>query len=132
MSSKADRRTGAQAHRSGSKLSGRASERPSARLNADKLVRALQGAYAKGLRRRDLLQLVATRMREAGSPYTGVYVYMVHGDTLELEAFEGHPTEHTRIPIGKGLCGRALAEARDINAPDVAAEPEYLACSVET
>ncbi|MBI4500803.1 MAG: GAF domain-containing protein [Gemmatimonadetes bacterium] len=101
-------------------------------LNPDKLIRALQGAYAKGSRRKELLQLVATRMRQAGPPYTGVYLYLLHGAMLELEAFDGRPTEHTCIPVGKGLCGRAVAEARDINAPDVSAETEYLACSVET
>ena len=101
-------------------------------LNAEKVVRAMQGAYARGARRKELLQLVATRMREAGSPYTGVYMYMLHGDTLELEAFDGRPTEHTRIPVGKGLCGRAVAEGHDINAPDVKAEAGYLACSIET
>jgi L-methionine (R)-S-oxide reductase len=101
-------------------------------LNADKLVRAMQGAYARGLRRKDLLQFVAARMREAGSPYTGVYMYMLHGGMLDLEAFDGRPTEHTRIPVGTGLCGRAVAEARDINAPDVSAEAGYLACSIET
>ena len=101
-------------------------------LNAEKVVRAMQGAYARGARRKELLQFVATRIREAGSPYTCVYLYMLHGDTLELEAFDGQPTEHTRIPVGQGLCGRAVAEARDINAPDVQAEAGYLACSIET
>jgi GAF domain-containing protein len=71
-------------------------------------------------------------MRAAGSPYTGVYLYMLHGNELVLEAFDGRPTEHTRIPVGKGLCGRAVAERRDIRAGDVASEPDYLACSVET
>jgi L-methionine (R)-S-oxide reductase len=103
-----------------------------ATLNADKIVRAMLGAYARGARRQELLQLVATRMREAGSPYTGVYLYMLNGHALELEAFDGRPTEHTTIPVGKGLCGRAVAEARDINAADVSAEDGYLACSIET
>ncbi|MSR06810.1 MAG: GAF domain-containing protein [Gemmatimonadetes bacterium] len=101
-------------------------------LNADRLVRALQGAYNQGKRRKDLLQLVATRMRQTGSPYTGVYLYMVQGNDLILEAFDGRPTEHTKIPVGKGLCGRAVAERRDINAADVSAEADYLACSIET
>ena len=101
-------------------------------LHADPLVRALQGAYAQGKRGRDLLQLTATRMRATGSPYTGVYMYMVYGTDLVLDAFDGRPTEHTRIPVGKGLCGRAVAERRDINAADVAAESDYLACSIET
>jgi GAF domain-containing protein len=101
-------------------------------LHPHPLVRALQGAYNQGKRRKELLQLTATRMRAAGSPYTGVYMYMLHGADLILESFDGRPTEHTRIPVGKGLCGRAVAEKRDINAADVSAEPDYLACSVET
>jgi len=109
----------------------RPSDRPTV-LHAGALVRTLQGAYAKGNRRKDLLQLVATRMRQTGSPYTGVYLYMVHSNDLVLEAFDGRPTEHTRIPVGEGLCGRAVAERRDINAADVSAEANYLACSIET
>ena len=103
-----------------------------AALNADRVVRALQGAYARNKRGRDLLQLVAHRIREAGSPYTGVYLYMLHGDMLELEAFDGRPTDHARIPVGQGICGQAVAAARDINVPDVTRAPGYLACSIET
>jgi GAF domain-containing protein len=101
-------------------------------LDADRLVRALQGAYGRGQRGEGLLRLAADRMQAIGSPYTGVYLYMVHGPDLVLEAFAGRPTQHTRIPVGTGLCGRAVAERRDINAPDVSAEPDYLACSIET
>lgn len=75
---------------------------------------------------------MATRIRESGPPYTGVYLYMVHGDELVLEAFDGRPTDHTRIPIGKGICGRAVAERQDINVPDVSVAEDYLACSIET
>lgn len=129
MARRADKRISAQAD---SDSSAHPLVRSSARLDADRLVRALQGAYAQGKRRKELLQLTATRMRAAGSPYTGVYMYMVHGSDLVLEAFDGRPTEHARIPVGKGLCGRAVAERRDINAANVADEPDYLACSIET
>ena len=106
---------------------------PGTTLDAERLIRALQGAYGRGQRGRELLQLVATRLRQAGSPYTGVYMYMLRSDgSLELDAFEGRPTNHTRIAAGKGLCGRAVVERQDLNVPDVAAEPEYLACSIET
>jgi GAF domain-containing protein len=39
---------------------------------------------------------------------------------------------HTRIPIGRGLCGKAVTEARDLDIGDVNAQPEYLACSLST
>jgi len=101
-------------------------------LDADAVVRALQGAFARDVGRQGLLDLVATRLRAAGSPYTGVYLYMLHGDTLVLEAFDGRPTDHTRIPVGRGICGRAVAERRDLNVPDVSRAEDYLACSIET
>ena len=101
-------------------------------LKPDSVIRALQGAYGRGARRPELLQIAAARIRAAGSPYSGVYLYMLHDGELVLEAYEGRPTEHTRIPVGVGLCGQAVAERRDINQADVASAPGYLACSLET
>jgi GAF domain-containing protein len=101
-------------------------------LDGDALVRTLQGAYARDAGRQGLLTLAATRIRGVGSPYTGVYMYMLHGNELLLEAFDGRPTDHTHIPVGKGICGRAVAESRDINVPDVSRADGYLACSMET
>lgn len=96
------------------------------------IVRALQGAFSRGARREELLGIAASRIRAAGPPYTGVYLYMLRQGELILEAHDGRSTEHTRIPVGSGLCGQAVQERRDINAPDVAAAPGYLACSLET
>jgi len=102
-------------------------------LDPEPITRALQAAFAREASRGDLLQLAASRIRAAGSPYTGVYMYMLSDDgILELEAFDGRPTDHTRIPVGQGICGQAVAEMRDINVPDVSAADGYLACSIET
>jgi L-methionine (R)-S-oxide reductase len=101
-------------------------------LDADAVVRALQGAFARDVGRQGLLDLVATRLRAAGAPYSGVYLYMLHDDALVLEAFDGRPTDHTRIPVGRGICGRAVSERRDLNVPDVTQADDYLACSLET
>lgn len=101
-------------------------------LKPEPIIRALRGAFARRAPRQELLQLAASRIQAAGPPYTGVYLYMLHGDELVLEAYAGRETEHVRIPVGTGLCGRAVAERRDINEPDVHAAPGYLACSLET
>lgn len=102
------------------------------RLDAEEVVTALREAHEAGAGRQALLALTARLLHEVGEPYTGVYMYMVDGTRLELEAFAGAPTEHTSIPVGQGLCGRAVREARDLNVPDVRAESEYLACSTTT
>ncbi len=101
-------------------------------LQPDAIIRALQGAFARGARRGELLRLAARRIRAAGPPYTGVYLYLLRDGELVLEAHDGRDTEHTRIPVGTGLCGRAVQERRDIYEADVAAAPGYLACSLET
>ena len=101
-------------------------------LNPDPIIRALHGAFCRDTPREELLQLAATRIQQVGSPYSGVYIYMLHGDVLELEAFEGRPTDHTVIPVGRGVCGRAVLERKDLNVPDVSQDHDYLACSVET
>jgi len=101
-------------------------------LNPEPIARALQGAFCGDASRQELLEFVATKIRAAGSPYSGVYMYMLHGDELVLEAFDGRPTDHTRIPVGEGMCGRAVAERRDLNIPDVTQAEGYLSCSVET
>lgn len=101
-------------------------------LSPQPIVRALQGAFARGARREELLRIAANRIRAAGPPYTGVYLYMLRDGELVLEAHDGRETEHTRIPVGKGLCGQAVRERRDINAPDVTAAAGYLACSLDT
>src|SRR6185436_19093268 len=79
-----------------------------------------------------LLRTAAEKIRAAGSPYTSVYLYMLHGTELVLEAYAGRETEHTRIPVGVGVCGTAIASGQDQNVPDVRAVDNYLACNAWT
>lgn len=82
--------------------------------------------------RQGLLQLTADMVRAAGAPYTSVYLYMLHGDELVLESWSGRDTEHQRIPVGKGVCGTAVATGQDQNVPDVRARENYIACNLFT
>ena len=101
-------------------------------LDGDKIVAALRGAFTRDVGRPAMLQIAADRIRAAGPPYTSVYLYMLHGEILELEAFAGRPTDHTRIPVGKGVCGTAVATGDDQNVGDVRAVGNYLACNRDT
>ncbi|CAM6122639.1 unnamed protein product [Calypogeia fissa] len=92
-----------------------------------KAVSALKDSAAD--RRQELLQTTADEVRAAGQPYTSVYLYMLNGDELVLEAFSGQSTEHQRIKVGHGVCGTAVAEGKDQNVPDVAARDNYIACN---
>ena len=101
-------------------------------LNAEKVIGSLRGAFAREVGRAELLRTAAEKIRAAGPPYTSVYLYMLHGDELVLEAFAGRDTEHTRIPVGTGVCGTAVATGKDQNVPDVRAVQNYLACNTWT
>jgi L-methionine (R)-S-oxide reductase len=101
-------------------------------LDADRVIAALRGAFARDVGRLELLTLAAEKIRAAGAPYTSVYLYMLHGEQLVLEAFAGRETEHTRIAVGRGVCGTAVATGLDQNVPDVRAVDNYIACNAWT
>ena len=101
-------------------------------LDPDRVIAALRGAFARDVGRIELLRLAAERIQAAGAPYTSVYLYMLHGDQLVLEAFAGRETEHTRIAVGHGVCGTAVATGLDQNVPDVRAIVNYIACNAWT
>jgi len=61
-----------------------------------------------------------------------VGIYRLEGENLVLGPFQGKPTEHTSIPVGRGICGAAAASKKTEVVPDVAADVRYLACSLET
>jgi GAF domain-containing protein len=67
--------------------------------------------------------------------YDWVGFYMLAPDDstmLVLGPFHGAPTEHVRIPVAQGICGAAVAQGETIIVDDVAADPRYLSCSIET
>ena len=63
--------------------------------------------------------------------WTGIYE-LFDDQTLRLGPFVGAPTDHVFIGVGRGVCGTAVAEKRNLNIPDVRLESNYLACSAET
>ena len=101
-------------------------------LDASRAVAALRGAFAREAGRQELLRIAAEKIQAAGSPYTSVYLYMLDGDELVLEAYAGRETEHTRIPVGKGVCGTAVSTGQDQNVGDVGSIGNYIACNIWT
>jgi L-methionine (R)-S-oxide reductase len=98
----------------------------------------------------DILNLVRAAIAEAPEPaaaaqraveqlnerlphYDWVGIYWVDGSDLVLGPWVGpEATEHTRIPIGTGICGAAAASGRTEIVADVDADPRYLACFAST
>ncbi len=64
--------------------------------------------------------------------YNWTGVYLVRGAELVLQCYRGAPSPHTRIPLGRGVCGAAVTEEQTIVVDDVHADARYLACSIDT
>jgi L-methionine (R)-S-oxide reductase len=78
-------------------------------------------------------QRVADILHERFPHYDWVGIYWVDGTDLVLGPWIGpQATEHTRIPIGTGVCGAAAASGQTEIVPDVNADPRYLACFAST
>ncbi len=78
-------------------------------------------------------QRVVELLHDRFGHYDWIGIYWVSGSDLVLGPWIGpQATEHTRIPIGTGVCGAAAASGRTEIVPDVDADPRYLACFAST
>src|SRR5580692_2907018 len=65
--------------------------------------------------------------------WTGFYMLdPADKEMLVLGPFVGATTPHVRIPVTEGICGAAVATGKTVIVDDVAADPRYLSCSIET
>jgi L-methionine (R)-S-oxide reductase len=99
-------------------------------MNGGSLIKELQEMRDDGHLSDALLRKAVRRISE-DERFDWVGVYLLRDDELWLHNYVGEPTEHAKIPVGTGVCGRAVAERRNLNIPDVSKEENYLACSPE-
>jgi L-methionine (R)-S-oxide reductase len=78
------------------------------------------------------MEVVVRLLKQDLPNYDWVGIYLLDGNELVLGPFVGKPSPHTRIPLGRGICGAAAAEKATIIVDDVNVDPRYLACSVDT
>ena len=79
-----------------------------------------------------LMRHAVEQIAAASDRFDWVGVYLLDDNVLTLHNYVGESTDHTRIAVGAGVCGTAVAEDRDINVPDVRALDNYIACSLGT
>ncbi len=84
-------------------------------------------------RRPDGAQAIVNDLHDHLPAYSWVGLYWVDKGDLVLGEWRGpEATEHTRIPIGTGVCGAAAASGRTEIVADVSHDPRYLACFPST
>lgn len=82
----------------------------------------------------DKLQKICQLLSDEVDYYNWVGFYFKNGDKNELKlgSYVGAATDHTIIPYGKGICGQVAESNQTFVVPDVYAQDNYLACSIET
>ncbi len=62
--------------------------------------------------------------------WVGFYFRNGEREELKLGPYAGAPTEHDIIPFGKGICGQVAVSNENFVVPDVSAQDNYIACSI--
>lgn len=78
------------------------------------------------------LQELCNLLKENVTHYDWVGFYFRNGNKQELKLgpYAGAPTDHTIIPFGKGICGQVAVSNQNFVVPDVQAQDNYIACSI--
>src|SRR5437867_6030833 len=102
-------------------------------INTDEVIADLDKRRKLGTAFEDILQAAVHGLHELDERFHWTGIYELYPDNvLRLGPFIGAPTDHVFIAVGRGICGTAVAEMRNINVPDVSKAPNYLACSTAT
>ena len=102
-------------------------------MNAfEDIVSRVERLVASRMTRDEVLRETVRVLKQERGHYDWTGIYLLEGDTLVLHNYIGKPTEHTRIAVGQGVCGTAVAERANQVIGDVTELDNYLACSIET
>lgn len=98
-------------------------------VDGQQTLRIISGLAAASRCPRTQLQRIMQAIQERHAHYEWLGLYLLQGEELVLGPYAGAPTDHTRIPVGTGVCGTAIATARNQIIEDVRKLDNYLACS---
>jgi L-methionine (R)-S-oxide reductase len=103
-------------------------------IDGAKIIRRINEMRIEGYLADAMLREAVKHIKASDARYNFVGVYMLNTDdnTLWLHNYLGEPTDHARIPVGRGVCGTAVAENKNQNVPDVTQVGNYLSCSPRT
>ena len=101
-------------------------------MTAEQIAYRIEQFAESGVSSDEVLRFAVGLLKAERDYYDWVGIYLLEGDTLVLHNYVGKATEHTRIAVGVGVCGTAVAERVNQNIGDVSALDNYLACSLET
>ncbi len=100
----------------------------------NKLVKQTETILKRSIPRDEKLLQLCHLLADEVPTFDWVGFYFVAQDAnneLVLGPYVGAPSDHMRIPFGKGICGQVALSKQTYVSQDVMAEENYLACSVD-
>lgn len=81
----------------------------------------------------DLLLAICKLLKQEVYHYdwVGFYILDQEQNELVLGPYAGKPTQHTRIAIGKGICGQVAEKGQTMVVQDVTQVENYISCGLE-
>jgi len=97
----------------------------------EQLLHDVERFIASGASRSEILQSTCKLLKDKVVHYDWVGFYLLDDSKLILDSYVGKPTEHTVIPVGKGVCGQVAENKKLKIVQDVSLEGNYIACSID-
>ncbi len=99
-------------------------------FEASEVVKDIQGLRDEGHLSDALLRFAVKTISSSDERFDWVGVYLLNTEENELwlHNYVGMPTEHSKIPVGTGVCGTAVEQGANQNIDDVTKVENYLAC----
>ena len=99
-------------------------------FEATEVVREIQDLRDEGHLSDALLRFAVKTIEKSDDRFNWVGVYLLNRteNELWLHNYVGVGTEHSKIPVGSGVCGTAVAQGANQNIDDVTTLDNYLAC----
>lgn len=101
-------------------------------MNSVQILESVKKIVESSSTRDEKLKNICQLLNESVDYYNWVGFYFANHEarTLHLGPYVGAETDHTVIPFGKGICGQVAESNANFVVPDVAAQDNYIACSI--
>ena len=102
-------------------------------IDYNNLLQEIDVLVASGSAKSEILQNTCKLLKDKVYHYdwVGFYILDEKEAILNLGSYVGKPTEHTMIPVGKGVCGQVAENKKLKIVQDVKQEGNYIACSLD-
>lgn len=101
---------------------------------ADQIISETKTILKKDITRDEKLFSICELLADEVDTFDWVGFYFTDPDgkkELVLGPFVGEPTDHTRIPFGRGICGQVAVSHKTFVSQNVHEEDNYIACSMD-